>query len=315
MLRIGIIGVGKWGLNHLRVISKAPCRLVGIADNDGRKKSAAEDYGIHFKRDFRELLPLVDAVIVATPASTHFEIASICLREKKHLLVEKPLALSLLHAQELVSLANQSNLVLSVGHLYRLNPAVIRLKNELRSLGSLEYARLRYLNLNPKTPDDCGVIFDYGSHLVDIAQFLLEKDPYSVLCTTSHGLELEKEESAFIALDYGDFTATFELSWLQPERKIRDAYFVGSEGTIYADFLDQAVTRCDPRGIALRKSSDVCADIHIDYKEPLREELLHFIDCIESEVKPINNSAEACRVVRLCELALKSNQTGRKLRV
>ena len=101
MLRIGVIGTGRWGVNHLRVFSEVPCELVGLADVDEEKKQLAEQYGIEFRRDFRELLPLVDALTVATPASTHFEVAADCLRAGKHVLVEKPLALSLPHAQSL----------------------------------------------------------------------------------------------------------------------------------------------------------------------------------------------------------------------
>ncbi len=316
MLRIGVIGAGKWGANHLRILSEAPCKLVGIADTDEQNGLLlAGKYGIQFKRDFVELIPMVDAVTVATPASTHFEIAAACILEGKHAFVEKPLSLTMSHAQELVILANQRNTVLVVGHLYRLNPAVIRLKEELKTIGLVQSARLRYMNLNMEPPPDCGIIFDYGSHLIDLAVFLLERNPEKLICIEPDVLSIERGKSASILLDYGDFTATLELSWLHPRQKRRDAWFVGQKGSIYADLLTQNITTRGWEKIPPGKASITNQNIQIEQKEPLKEELWHFIDCIEKGVKPVNSGEEACRVVRLCELALESNQIGCEVRV
>ena len=282
-----------------------PCELVGLADVDEEKKQLAEQYGIEFRRDFRELLPLVDALTVATPASTHFEVAADCLRAGKHVLVEKPLALSLPHAQKLVALAKQGNLVLAAGHLYRLNPAVIRLKDELKDMGHIHYANLRYINLNPQPPVDCSIVFDYGSHLIDLLLFLLGRTPEKLYCSQPKRSPAEREDYAQVLLDWGDFSASLELSWLHPQKR-RDAWFIASKGSIYADLLEQKMKKY---------TNDTETDIPLNWQEPLKEELKHFIECVEGGRKPINSGEEACQVVRLCELALESSKTGREVKV
>ena len=282
-----------------------PCELVGLADVDEGKRRLAEQYGIEFRRDFRELLPLVDALTVATPASTHFEIAAGCLRAGKHILVEKPLALSLPHAQKLVELANQGNLVLAAGHLYRLNPAVIRLKDELKNMGNVRYANLRYINLNPQPPVDCSIVFDYGSHLIDFLLFLLARTPEKLYCSQPHRSPAEREDYAQVLLDWGDFSASLELSWLHPQKR-RDAWFIASKSSIYTDLLEQKMKKY---------AGDTEMDIPLSWQEPLKEELKHFIECVEGGRKPINSGEEACQVVRLCELALESSKTGREVKV
>jgi UDP-N-acetylglucosamine 3-dehydrogenase len=278
---------------------------VGLADVDEGKRQLAEQHGIEFRGDFHELLPLVDALAVATPASAHFEIAADCLNAGKHLLVEKPLALNLSHAQKLVELAEQRNLVLAVGHLYRMNPAVIRLKDELESMGQIRYANLRYINLNPQPPVDCSIVFDYGSHLIDLLLFLLAKAPEKVYCNMPHRPSLEREDYAQVLLDWGDFSASLELSWLHPQKK-RDAWFIASKSSIYTDLLEQKMKKY---------AGETELDIPLDWREPLKEELKHFIECVEGGRKPINSGEEACQVVRLCELALESSKTGREVKV
>ena len=282
-----------------------PCELVGLADVDEGKRQLAEQHGIEFRRDFHELLPLVDALTVATPASTHFEIAADCLRDGKHLLVEKPLALSSPHAQELVELAGQRDLVLAVGHLYRMNPAVIRLKDEIKSMGNVRYANLRYININPQPPVDCSIVFDYGSHLIDLLLFLLARMPEKLYCSQPKRPSAEREDYAQVLLNWGDFSASLELSWLHPQKK-RDAWFIASKSSIYIDLLEQKVKKY---------AGDTELDVPLDWQEPLKEELKHFIGCVEGGKKPMNSGEEACQVVRLCELALESSRMGSEVKV
>ena len=288
---------------------------MGIADIDESKKQLAADYGIQFKKDFHELLPLVDALTLATPASTHYPIAADCLLAGKQLLVEKPLSLNYTQSIELVQLACQKNLVLAVGHLYRLNPAVIRLKNELKHIGQLQNANLRYVNLNQQPPSDCDIVFDYGSHLVDIALFLWNELPEQIYCSHSNAkVPPEKAKSAMILLSYSNFTAALELSWLHPH-KYRDACITGRENTIYTNFLKQTMVRYDIKTNPDSTSIKDQSNISITRKEPLKEEISHFITCVEKGLKPINNGQEACEVVKLCEYALESSKTGRKIKI
>lgn len=313
MLRIGVVGGGKWGVNHLRVFSQMPCELVGLADIDMTKRGLAERYGIQYERDFRQLLPLVDAIAVATPANTHYKVARHCMLAGKHVLVEKPLALNSMDAKELIDLANTRNLVLAVGHLYRMNPAVIELKKELQSIGRIHYVTLRYTSLNADPPADCGVIFDYGSHLFDILVFLFERMPEKIFCRKIHHLSQVREDCAIILLNYGDFVACLELSWLHPE-KTRDAWIIAAKNSVYCDFLGQIIRKyVSENGSQIHIGVGI--DTKIKWREPLKEELQHFIDCIENRGRPINSGEEAYCAVRLCELALESGKRGDELAI
>jgi predicted dehydrogenase len=296
MVRIGVIGGGSWGRNHLRVLSAAQCELIGLADLDEQKEPLAKQYDIRFETDFRKLLPLVDAVVVASPASTHFAIALECLKAGKHALVEKPFTLSLIQARELVEVAARGNLVLAVGHLYRMNPAVIGLREELKRIGHVKHACLTYLNMNRISPVDCSIIFDLGSHLFDLLLFLSERTPRKITFNILNNTKSAKGDFTAILVDYGDFSINLEMSWDHPVKR-RDAWFVGEYGSIYADFLEQTLTRYHgantTEGIRLP----------VIQNEPLKAEIAHFIDCIERNKIPLNNGEQACRVIELCELA------------
>jgi predicted dehydrogenase len=272
------------------------CELIGLADLDNEKEQLAKQRGILFESDFRKLLTLVDAVVIATPASTHFAIALESLKTGKHVLIEKPMTLSLVQAQELVEIADRAKLCLAAGHLYRVNPAVIGLKDELKKIGHIQHACLRYLNMGRISPQDCNIIFDLGSHLFDLLLFLIEGFPQKITVDELSTLKSKKGDYTVVVVDYGDFTATLEMSWDNPE-KTRDSWFVGEYGSIYTDFLEQnlIIYSAENMGEGVR--------LPVINHEPLKEEILHFIACIERDKSPVNSGELACSVIKLCELA------------
>src|SRR3989338_768768 len=115
MLKIGVIGTGDWGKNHLRIYSELGCEIVGIADKDSKKKTLAEQYKTKFFTSYKELLPLTDAISVVVPTNFHYEVVKDCLNSGKHVLVEKPITNDSKTAAELVALAKKKNLILAVG--------------------------------------------------------------------------------------------------------------------------------------------------------------------------------------------------------
>ncbi|MFC2067627.1 Gfo/Idh/MocA family protein [Chloroflexota bacterium] len=312
MVRIGVIGAGKWGQNHLRVFSEVPCDLIGFADIDASKVGLTGKYHIEYKQDYHELLSLVDAVSIATPANTHYQVAMDCLGMGKHVLVEKPLALDSQDGEQLVALAKKRGLVLAVGYLFRLNPAVIKLKEELKNAGRIHYMMLRYVHSDKPPRRDSGAIFECASHLFDILTFILRKMPHYIFCKAIKHLSQQREDGALILLDYGDFVASLEAGWFHPLKK-RDAWIMASQQTMHVDFLEQSIRRY-PIEISLDKVvKGEVFDVEIDRKEPLREEISHFIQCIESGKKPINDGESGWMVTRLCQFALESAEKGKEL--
>jgi len=314
VVKIGLIGAGKWGRNHLRIFSEINCELVGICDVNPNTKKLADEYGIVYKKNYQELLPLIDAVSIVTPTDTHHNIVKDCLLAGKHVFVEKPLTTNSKEADELVNLANISKKILAVGYLYRFNPVVIRLKEELNDAGKIHYITMRYVHSSKPPRKDTGTVFNFASHLFDILNFVLDEMPKRIFCKKVNYLSKEREDFASILLDYGDFVASLEVSWLHPLKK-RDAWIIASNEKIYTDFLGQEMRKYFI-DIDLEKSVNKGVEgIKIEKREPLWEELIHFLDCIEHGREPINNGKEACKVTRLCELALESARMDKEVTV
>ncbi len=314
MLRVGVIGCGRWGVNHVRGYSKIKdCELIGISDISKEAARIAEEYDVEFFPDAEELIRKVDAVSVVTPTDTHYEIVRKCLERGKHVLVEKPITLDYKSASELVKIAKEKKLVLAVGHLYRFNSSVVQLKEMIKSLGDINHISCRYIHSTKPPRKDSGVIFNFSSHLFDILYFLLERDPERIFCKRVNYLDREREDYSDIVLDYGDFTATLECSWLHPLKR-RDIWIIGSKNKVYADFLNQRIERHQIE-ITPEKSVNSGVKVTETKNDPLGDELKHFLECALEGKSPLNSGEEGLKVIRLCELALKSASEGVEIRL
>ena len=305
MLRIGVIGAGKWGSNHIRVFqelqSEGMCELIGFSDRDRDKKGA---FGCQYYESYKELLKFVDAVSIAVPTDMHYEVVKDCLLAGKHVLVEKPITLNSEEAGELIKISERENLILASGYIYRFNPAVLKLKGRMSEFGTIHNITMRYIHSHKPPRRDSGVIFNLASHLFDILLFLIGV-PKKLVCMKTNYISEEREDSAVILADYGDFYASLEVSWLHPLKR-RDAWIIASERKVYVDFLEQKMVE---HFIEVRQEETInrgFADVKIDKKEPLKEELKHFIVCSERGEKPVNDAFSGYIVTKLCEIALKS---------
>ena len=304
MTKVGIIGIGKWGKNHLRVFSELDCDLVGISDiNNNEAEQIAKNHDILYKKDYHDLLPLVDAVSVVVPTDLHFEVVKDCLLSGKDVFVEKPLTLDSVHAAGLAHLAEKKKLTLAVGYLFMFNPAVIALKEELNNIEDLQYITMRYIHSTNPPRKDSGVIFNFASHLFSILNFVLEETPKNIRCEKINYLSEEREDAAVITLDYGDFIASLEVSWLHPLKR-RDCWVIGSDAQIYVDFLEQNMRKHLIK-VGLKSTTNRGFKNKVFApNEPLKDELQHFLDCAESGETPINNGYAAYLVTEMCERAL-----------
>lgn len=311
MIKVGVIGGGKWGRNHLKDLYQMNCSLVGLADPDPNKKELAEEHNIQYFSDYRLMLPHVDAVTVVTPTTTHYEIAKYCLEQGKHVLVEKPLCFNLEEAKELVNLTQAKNLILSVGYVFRFNPLVKRLKELLPEIGEIQYITGKYVHSTVPPRKDSGVIFNLAVHLIDVLNHVLPHKPKNIFCRQINQISPAHEDSAILTIDYGKFPAIIETSCCHPEKK-RDMWIIASKEKLYFDFLDQVLIRfpilVSEEG-TIKKDS--FRDPKIEKKQPLFEELWHFIQVCEKKMKneEINNeSAENSLTTKMCLLALQSSR-------
>ncbi|MBL7206324.1 MAG: Gfo/Idh/MocA family oxidoreductase [Candidatus Aenigmarchaeota archaeon] len=314
MIKVGLIGTGKWGENHLRVFSELEnCELIGVADVDPEKEKMAKEFNTGFFTDYKELLSLVDAVSIVVPTHIHYKIAKDCLLEGKHVFIEKPITLDPEEAKELVDLAKEKNLILAVGHLFRYNPAVLKLKELLEDAGDIHYTTMRYIHSSKPPRKDMGVVFNFGSHLIDTMNFLFGK-PKRVFCKKINYLSEEREDYANITLGYDSFAANLEVSWLHPLKK-RDMWIIASNKKIYIDFLEQKIV-VHPIKISYDKNEfSEPIEIEIKKNEPLKDELKSFCESVESGNEPINSGKVGFEAVRICDFCLKSADSGKEMEI
>jgi predicted dehydrogenase len=314
MVKIGLVGVGKWGLNHLRSISELDCDFVGFSDVDVGKKKLAVEYGVDFFPSYKSLFSKVDGVVVTTPTDTHYEIVNECLDAGKHVFVEKPIASSSSESKRLVDLARRKNLVLSVGYLYRFNNSVKRVKELVKGIGEIHYIGCRYVHSTKPPRKDSGVVFNLGIHLVDVLGFIFGQKPSSVFARKSNLLSEEFEDSAVVLFDYEDFFAVMELSCVHPEKK-RDMWVIAEKEKLYVDFLDQKIAHYPLTVNYERVERGESFEEKLDKNEPLKDELKYFVDFVDSGDFDLDDNVgrEDYYTTRICELCLESAEKGKEL--
>jgi predicted dehydrogenase len=334
---IGLAGVGYWGSKLARNIFEGDgCRLAAITDPDpARLLAAVERYpGTRGIATIEELVAAddVDGIVIATPASMHAEHARMAMEAGKHVMVEKPLALSVSDAEDLGELADQTGLTLMVGHTFVYSAPVRMLRDLIRSgdLGQILYIYSQRVNLGV-IRDDLNALWNFGPHDVSILLFLLGAYPEKVSARQFTVLQRQLEDVSFVVLEFpGGVVGHIHESWLDP-RKIRQITVVGDEKmAVYNDtdvespisIYDKGVKRAE-NGSAEEESSDDYGEFKLEVRagdivqprvsgrEPLRVEIEHFAECIKTGEKPVSDAAQGRDVVAVLEAAERSaNEDG-----
>lgn len=321
--RIAVIGAGPWGINHLRVVAAEPrCELVAVVDPDPAARARAATIAPH-ARPFEHAEdvfadPAIDAVIIATPARTHTELACAALTATKHVLVEKPLALSVADAQKVEAAARAAHRTAMIGHLMVFHPAVVRLRELLTSgeLGELHYVHATRANLGRLRHDE-NALWSFAPHELSMLDFLLDRVPVSVTARGQRALQPNVEDVVFVTLRYASGElAHLHLSWLHP-RKERTLTLVCSRKMVEFDDVSHDKLRIYDRGydrppeftqfseyLTLRDGAMYVPQLPMD--EPLRLQLHHFLDCIGSGLEPRTSIASGVRIVAILEAAQRS---------
>lgn len=321
MVKIGLIGCGRWGENHAKKLKELPCIFTGISDTDENKRAFAKNLDIPFFPEYRELLSSVDAVSVAVPTLLHYQIVKEALGAGKHVLVEKPVTLTSNATKELVQLAKEKRLILSVGYLYRFHPAVQTLKEMLKTAGKIHYIAGRYIGGQNRLWADSGAILNFGIHMIDILNFVLGVRPQKVYSKKQNLLDPEREDSATVTLAYDQFFATMELSCVHPEKE-RDIWIIAEKQKIHANLATQNMRiynfSIDAQG--RREGISAPVEVSIEKSDPLTSELAYFIQCVEnhtperfSEIENIGR--EEPDTTQICECARRSALTGEEITI
>ena len=341
--RIGIalVGLGYWGPNLLRNFAAIPAvKVAAVVDSDRSqlRDATLRDATISATSDYRQVLSRgdVDAIVIATPATTHAELAGAALSAGKHILIEKPLATSAADARRLCRLAEENGLVLMVGHTFLYNLAVRHLKDRIDAgdLGDLYYVYSQRLNLG-RVRQDVNALWNFAPHDVSIVLHLLGAVPREVSARGFAYLQPQIEDVVFLTMLFDNGQAAHvHISWLDP-RKVRQTTVVGSRRmAVYDDLNSEAPLALYDRGVDRVPTADSPRDFTsfdefqlrlrsgpisvpaLTVPEPLSVECQHFVDCVRQRSRPLTDGRNGLQVVEVLEAAQRSmREQGRAMRV
>jgi predicted dehydrogenase len=325
MINIGVIGCGYWGPNHIRNFSWLPNSNVLICcDRDVKRLERIKRLypAIETTTEAANLIndQRLDAIVVATPVFSHYELAKKSLQSHKHVLVEKPMTHSVETSLSLIRLAEEMNRVLMVGHTFEYTAAVNKVKKIMDSgeLGEPLYISSIRLNLGLFQPD-INVTWDLAPHDISIITYLLDDVPDTVNCQGKSHYKKDIEDVSTLTLNYANGVIAFiHGSWLDPN-KVRKTTIVGSKKMLlYNDVETQEKIKIYDKGVDAPPYYDTYADFQFSYRygdifsprlddyEPLKLQSEHFIDCIENGLTPRSDGYSGLRVVSILESASQS---------
>ncbi len=313
---IGLIGLGYWGKNILRNLIELKAILMACdANSDTIEERKKEFPHILYTRDVADVLrnPGIKAVAISSPAATHYDMVKSALSADKDVYVEKPLALRLQEGQELVELAKKRNKILMVGHILQYHPAIVKLKELIHKgeLGKVQYIYSHRLNIGKLRVEE-NILWSFAPHDISVILMLTGEEPIKV---TGSGGSYLNDDILDITLTNLIFRnkikAHIFVSWLHPFKE-QKLVVVGSQAMAVFDdvakekllLYPHKITWTDGKIPIAQKAEGVA--VTIEQKEPLKEELLHFMECINTRRTPITDGEEGLRVLKVLEEAEKS---------
>ncbi|HET9444232.1 MAG TPA: Gfo/Idh/MocA family oxidoreductase [Acidimicrobiales bacterium] len=321
MIGVAVVGAGHWGPNLIRNFQGPPTSAVRwVVDRDAGRLaqvvSRFPEVRVDAEVDAALADPEVDAVVVATPTTTHFGLAERALRAGKHVLVEKPITTSVEEGERLCELATAGGLILMVGHVFVYNAGVERVRAYLRegALGRVYYVSMVRTNLGPIRLD-VNAAWDLAAHDISIANYWLDAEPLSVSAQGGRWINDGLEDAVFATFRYpGDVLVNLHSSWLNP-RKARDITVVGDRSMLTLDDMNlNEPLRIYDKGVTDERVTPGFVDTFASFRasvregaitipkvslgEPLRAECEHFLDCVASGRPPLTGGREGVAVVR-----------------
>ncbi len=315
-IRLAVIGTGRWGFNHVRTahgILKNNFNIVCDAFKTNKEKITQLSPEIKIETDPETIADNSDinAVIIATPAETHFEVAKMMLEAGKNVLVEKPITLNVHDAEILNEMAVENNLKLMVGHILLFHPAVVKMKKLISegAIGKLEYLYSNRLNLG-KVRQQENILWSFAPHDISVLQYLIGKEPYEVLAHGGKYLQENIEDTTITYLKYpGNIGAHIFVNWLHPFKEQR-MVIIGSRGMlVFEDSLPTEKLKLYHKDYKFEngviKGQKDYTVLDFDSTPPLQAEQEHFFNSILQNTEPLANGEHAIEVMKILEQATK----------
>ena len=318
-MKVLLIGLGRWGKKHLRVLGELGVEL-WVADVSAERRAFAVKAGVAADRaveDFRRALPHVDAVDIVTPADNHLALAGECLRAGRACFIEKPLALTVDEARQLVGIVAETGRVLQVGHIFRFHPvtAVVRDRLAAGALGRVRYCTGRFAGFKrPRT--DVGVTQTDAIHYFDLFAYLLGREATAVSATLRDHLGRGLDDCSFTTVEYEDVPAFIEAGYFAPETQ-RECVIVGQQATVLADFGTSEVrvlaNRHERRDAGWTTTEGPAERLKATGPEPLRRELELFLEAAGGRGSPAVDVHAGLSAMRVVEAARQASDLGRRV--
>lgn len=301
MTTLALVGAGRWGSHYLRAVKKVnDCQLPYIAIHHD-EPAIGEKSSYRFVRDFRELVQCkdIDGIIIATPASSHFEIAKYFLKRNIHLLIEKPMTTSNRQALELQKIYKKSSAVIHVGHIYLHNPAFDALRKEVSTIGKLKYILCESGNFGPFRRD-VSALWDWGAHDVSMVLSLVGRLPISVAAWSLGSCNRQQSSDIFFIrmVFTNDVQAFISSGNLLPEKRRRIMAVGARDSIMFDDLVEKKVTRVNS------KNGQRSYPFY-EKEEPLVRQLRAFVSAIQNH-KRDKNFAQNLDIIRVLQAAQQS---------
>jgi predicted dehydrogenase len=327
MIKVLLLGIGRWGANHLRVLHSLPIELY-VSELDGKRLENARKLGIpdtHLSSNYKDFAKLVDAAVIVTPAQSHFPLCKEFLEAGKDVFVEKPLTLVPKESKELAELADKHQRILQVGHIFRFDPATQWIRDAIQTgkFGRVHILRGHFGGFK-RPRNDSGVMFADGIHFVDLFNYCLNATPASVLAIHHDFMGRGMDDVSLVSLEYetqfGNTWATVENDYYIPG-KFRDVTIVGEKLSAVCDYnvAQYKIKAYDNRhvrdGADFKGVEGVMTQIECPPEEPLLAELRAFMKSVQSRQKPLADGWAGYDAVKVLDAALESARTGQRIKL
>ncbi|MCL5097951.1 MAG: Gfo/Idh/MocA family oxidoreductase [Candidatus Omnitrophica bacterium] len=327
MIKILLLGIGRWGANHLRVLHSLPVELY-VSDVQRAQLEKAHQLGIPEDRLSIEPMALADrveAAVIATPAQAHFDLARDLMEAGKDVFVEKPITLVSEQARQLALLAERRQRILQVGHIFRFDPASLWLREAIRQS---HFGHVRMLRGNfsgfKRPRNDSGVAFADAIHFIDLFNFLLDTIPRRVSAVMQDFLGRGLDDATVISLEYphdqGNTWAMIETNYFEPG-KSREVVVIGSDLSAVCDYnvaqykIRTFQNRHLRSGDHFQAQEGVVRQIECPPEEPLLAELRAFLQSVRTREAPCADGWDGYESVHILEAAMESARRGATIEI
>jgi UDP-N-acetylglucosamine 3-dehydrogenase len=323
MTKVLLLGLGRWGVNHLRNLKAMPVELY-VAEVDSARLEPARKLGLPETRlttNYKDFLGQVDGVVVVTPAQTHFPLCQEFFNAGKDVFVEKPITLVSEEARRLTELAETKQRILQVGHIFRFDPASQWLREAIQGgqFGRVQILRSNFSGFK-RPRNDSGIMFADAIHFVDLFNYFLGQTPARVLAVTQDFMGRGMEDASLLSLEYqtqkGVSWATIETNYFLPG-KIREVVVMGSELSAVCDYnvaqykIKTFANKHVKEGAGFKAVEGTLHQVETPPEEPLLAELRAFVDSIQTRQPALADGWSGYDSVRVLEAAMESARTGR----